>query len=148
MRSFLKDEDVLYIDLSGKHASEIPSSTVPVSIQTTSARPDMFLVRNMLLTLIELTISYDSRENLRNARARKSQKSSYLELLGDLEAKVYSASLVTCEISSLGHSLAICLKAIHELFSILVPPSVPCLTLWKKLLYQPLSRYIHGSQSL
>ena len=54
------------------------------------------------------------------ARARKSQKSSYLELLGDLEAKGYSASLVTCEISSLGHSLPVCLKDIQELF-----PSVP-----------------------
>jgi len=48
------------------------------------------------------------------------QKSSYLELLGDLEAKGYSASLVTCEISSLGHSLPVCLKDIQELF-----PSVP-----------------------
>ena len=80
----------------------------------------MVLIRNMVITLIELTVPYDSRENLRNARARKSQKSSHLELLGDLEAKGYSTSPVTCAIPSLGYSPPICLKAIHELF-----PSVP-----------------------
>ena len=76
--------------------SENPPSTVPVSIlATTSARPDMVLIRSMEITLIELTVPYDSREHLNNARARKSQKSSYLELLySDLEAKGYSASLV------------------------------------------------------
>ena len=107
MRSFLEDKDVLYIDLPGKHASENPSSTVPVSILVTTARPDMVLIRNMVITLIEITVPYDFRENLRNARARKSQKSSYLELLDDLEAKGYSALLVTCEIS-LGYYLPIC----------------------------------------
>ena len=80
----------------------------------------MVLIRSMEITLIELTVPFNSRENLNDARARKSQKSSYLELLGDLEAKGYSASLVTCEISSLGHSLPVCLKDIQELF-----PSVP-----------------------
>ena len=94
MRSFLEVEDVLYVDLPGKHASENPSSTVPVSILATSARPDMVLIRNMVITLIELIVPYDSRENLRNARARKSQKSSYLELLGDLETKGFLASLL------------------------------------------------------
>ena len=114
MSSFLEDEDVLYVDLPGKRTSENPSSTVPVSILATSPRPDMVLIRNMVITLIELTVPYDSRENLRNGRARKSQKRSYLELLGDLEAKGYSASLATSDISSFGPCL-ICLKATHEI---------------------------------
>ena len=76
MRSFLEDDNVLYVDLPGKHASEYPSSTVLVSILATSARPDMVLIRNMVITLIELTVPYDSRENLRDARARKSQNCS------------------------------------------------------------------------
>ena len=99
MRSFPEDDDVLYVDLPGKQASENPPSTVPVSILATSARPDMVLIRSMEITLIELTVPYDSREHLNNARARKLQKSSYLELFSVLEAKGYSASLVTCEIS-------------------------------------------------
>ena len=74
MRFFLEDEYVLYVDLPGKNASENSSSTVPVSILETSARQDMVLIRNMVITLIELTVPYDSKENLRNARERKSQK--------------------------------------------------------------------------
>ena len=74
MRLFLEDEDVLHVDLAGKCASENPSSTVPISIPATSARPHMVLIRNMVITMIELTVPYDSRENLINARARKSQK--------------------------------------------------------------------------
>ena len=72
MTSFLEDKDVLYVDLLGTRASENTSSTVSVSILATSARLD----RNMVITLIELTVPYDSREHLRNASARKSQKSS------------------------------------------------------------------------
>ena len=105
----------------------------PVSILATSARPDMVLVGNMVITLIELTVPYDLRENLRNARARKSQKSSYL---GDLEAKGYSASLVTCEISLLD-TLSQSVLFMNFFHQSLAPPSVPCLTLQEKLLYQP-----------
>ncbi len=82
MRFFLQDEDVLYVDLPGKHASENPS----VSFLATSARPGIVPI---IITLIELFVPYDSREHLRNARVRKTQKSSYLKLLGDLEAKGY-----------------------------------------------------------
>ena len=47
-------------------------------------------------------------------------KNKNLELLNDLDAKGYSSSLVTCEISSLGHSLPECHKAIQKLF-----PQIP-----------------------
>ena len=76
MRSFLKDEDVIYVDQPGKHASENTSLIVSHSFLVISARPDMVLVRNMVLTLIELIVLYNLRENLRNASARRSQKSS------------------------------------------------------------------------
>jgi hypothetical protein len=115
MNSFLEDEEALYVDLPGKCTSEPPPS-----ILATSARTNMVLIRSMEITLIEFTVRYDSRENLMNTRARKSQKYLYLQLLGDLEAKGYSASLITCEISSLGPSPPVCLKATHELL-----PAVP-----------------------
>ena len=116
LRSFLGEGEALYVDLPGKRASEAPQATVPISILVTSARPDMVLIRGLEITLIELTVPYDSRENLNNARFRKSNKSSYLELVSDLEAKGYSATLITCEISSLGHSLPVCHKDIQKVF--------------------------------
>ena len=72
MRSFLEDEDVLYADLPGKRASEKPSSIVPVSIHSsdickTRHGPDQKYGNNTNRT----NCPYDSRENLRNARASK-----------------------------------------------------------------------------
>ena len=122
LRSFLGEGEALYVDLPGKHASEAPQATVPVSTLVTSARPDMVLIRGLEIILIELTVPYDSRENLNSVRSRKLNKSSYLELVSDLEAKGYSATLITGEISLLGHSLPVCHKAIQKSFHQLLAP--------------------------
>ena len=112
------------MDLPGKRASDTPQATVPVSILATSARPDMVLIRGLEITLIELIVPYDSRENLNGARYRKSNKSSYLELVSDLETKGYSAALITREISSLGHSLPVCHKAIQKLIPLIARSTI------------------------
>jgi len=91
--------------------SEAPQATVPDSILVTSARPDILLIRGLEIILIELTVPYDS-----SARSRILNKSSYLELVSNLEAKGYSATLLMGEISSLGHSLPVCHKAIQKIF--------------------------------
>ena len=82
----------------------------------------MVLIRGLEIILIELTVPYDSRENLNSVRSRKLNKSSYLELVSDLEAKGYSATLITGEISLLGHSLPVCHKAIQKSFHQLLAP--------------------------
>ena len=71
---------------------KILSPTVPVSILDTPAKPDMVLIRVLHITLIELTIPYDSQEKLNGEISRKSNKGSYLR--SDLEAKGYSYSLM------------------------------------------------------
>ena len=147
LRSFLGEGEALYVDLPGKWASEAPQATVPISILVTSARPDMVLIRGLEITLIELTVPFDSRENLNNARFRKSNKSSYLELVSDLEAKGYSATLITCEISSLGHSLPVCHKDISS-HPLLVPLFVPCLMQPQRSLSLPRLQYSWLAKSL
>ena len=121
--------------------SENPPSTVPVSIlATTSARPDMVLIRSMEITLIELTVPYDSREHLNNARARKSQKSSYLELLSDLKAtRLHLLPVRSPDLVTLSQSVP---KLFMNFFlQFLAPPSMPCSMLRQKLLSPPPSRY-------
>ena len=117
-KSFLGEGEALYVDLPGKRASDTPQATA------TSARPDMVLIRGLEITLIELTVPYDTRENLNGARYRKSNKSSYLELVSDLETKGYSATLITCEISSLCNSLPVCHKAIQKLFPLIARSTI------------------------
>ena len=86
LKIFIGTDDALYANLLGKHASETPQSTVPISILATSARADMVLIRGKEITLIELTVLYDSRKIVNSAKVRKSNKGSYLELLNDQAA--------------------------------------------------------------
>ena len=104
IKMLLSPEDRIYGDLSSFRESDSPLATVPPEI-VTSARPDMVVVRNCEILLIELTVPYNSPESIANAHSRKEAKENYNMLLGDLEAKGYSASLLAIEIGSLGHSL-------------------------------------------
>ena len=66
-------------------ASENPLATIPENILITSARPDIVLVEDKEITLLELTIPHNSMESISNARARKSMKENYQQTLSDLE---------------------------------------------------------------
>ena len=99
IKMLLSPEDRIYGDLSSFRASDNPLATVPPEIVVTSARPDMVVVRNCEILLIELTVPYNSPESIANAHSRKEAKENYNMLLGDLEAKGYSASLLAIEIT-------------------------------------------------
>ena len=45
-----------------------------VSILVTSARPDMVLIKNMLITLVELTIPYDSERTSKKCQSKEVTK--------------------------------------------------------------------------
>ena len=52
----------LYADLPGLHASESPFATLPTDLSTSTARPDIVLVSEENVTMLELTISSNSKE--------------------------------------------------------------------------------------
>ena len=105
IKEHLDCNTILYADLPGMRASENPVATIPDDTLVTSARPDIVLLGEDEVTLIELTIPHNSLESLSNARDRKSQKDIYLHALSDLEAKGFVSNLYTIEIGSLGHWL-------------------------------------------
>ena len=119
-RFFPEEGEALYVDLPGKRASKVPQATVSVSILAsnicqTGHGPDQRPWDHPDRGHCTL---YDSRENLNGATsmARKLNRSSYLELVSNLKVKGYLATLITCDISSLGHSLPVCCKTIQKLF--------------------------------
>ena len=63
-------------------------------------------------------VPYNSPESIANAHSRKEAKENYNMLLGDMEAKGYSASLLVIEIGSLGHSLTSTQAALSRHFRI------------------------------
>ena len=56
LRSHLPDGSALYADLPGHRALENPPSTVPLSIVPTTARPDIVIVQDKTIKLLELTV--------------------------------------------------------------------------------------------
>ena len=71
----------------------------------TSARPDMVIIQEKKVLLVELTVPYNSPESLRNTRKRKETKENYQLLLSELDSLGFTASLTTLEVGALGHSL-------------------------------------------
>ena len=105
----------IYADLPGLRASDSPPATVPHNIIETSARPDIVIIKEDVVTLIELTIPINTKDGLLNARNRKQAKRNYIELLGDLHARGFIADLETVEIGSLGHFSAESINSIHSI---------------------------------
>ena len=103
---FLKEfnpSSSVFADLPGFRARDSPPATVPSSIISTTARPDLCIRSSNAIILIELTIPWNSATNIANARDFKLGKPNYQYLLSDLQALGYSTQLHTMEIGSLGH---------------------------------------------
>ena len=91
----------LFADLPGRLANSSPPATIPPSISTTSSRPDLVLVSERELYLLELTICNNSPTGFSEARRRNDVQ--YAPLVLDLEDKGFSVVYITLEIGSLGH---------------------------------------------
>ena len=74
--------------------------------------PELILRPN--ITLFELTVPFNSPEAL--SAARSSLKSSYLQLITDLEDRGWSVSYFTLEIGSLGHFDQAAIRTLSDAF--------------------------------
>jgi len=107
----------LFADIPSWRASESPPATVPTSTSTTLARPDIVLIEDLSVNLLELTVPTNTNEALLAARKRKSEKPLYLQLVSDLEDRGLSVSFETLEIGSLGHYTPCAVKCLTSTFS-------------------------------
>ena len=98
--TILSKKEKLYTDLPNHRACDNPPATIPQDIVTTSAQPDSVVIYGNKVTLIELTVSYNSPEALSNARLRKRNKENYQLVLSELDRKGFKASLITLEIGA------------------------------------------------
>ena len=93
----------IYADIPSWRASDSPPATLPNNISTSTLRPDLVLILNNNITILELTIPSNNKEALQAASDRKSNKLPYLHLISDLESCNYKVTYTTLEIGSLGH---------------------------------------------
>ena len=95
----------LYADNPMWRASDSPPATIPTNISTTRARPDIVLIEDTSVNILEPT---NTREALQAARKRKSVKPLYnFQLINDLEDRGLLISFIQNSGNWLPWSLAI-----------------------------------------
>jgi len=95
LEDYIEPGEMLYADIPGFRASDNPHSTIPPDIVITSTRPDIVLVRPREVSLLELTIPYNSPESLSKAKEQKESKQNYQLVLSDLDARGLFSLLYT-----------------------------------------------------
>ena len=92
----------VFADLPNQRACEAPVST---DLTITIARPDIILIEDKTVTILELTVPWNSASSLVNARSTKENKPNYQLLTSDLSAQAlgYSALFLTNEIGCPGN---------------------------------------------
>ena len=71
------------------------------SVFVISQKPDLVILEDTEETLVELTVSFDNIENLKEARTRKTNR--YKRLVTDIEEESgFKCNLVTVEVSAKG----------------------------------------------
>ena len=142
IKSGLPEARVL-ADLPGFRAEENPVSTTPNEILVTTARPDIEAITNRTITLVEITIPYNSPECLTNAKHNKETKTNHQLALSDLDFRGYSARLITIEIGALGHWLPSTRASLHQLLPDMPSRLSPAFS--TRLQQQPLQAHTSSS---
>ena len=113
----LSKEAKLYVDLLGYHATDNLLATIPMQYTITSTRPNIVIIKNGKVHLIELTIPFNSMKEIKNGWIRMGEKTNYQLVLSNLDARGVHSSLTTLEIRALGHSLQVANVGLRKLFS-------------------------------
>ena len=74
--------------------SDSPPATIPADISTTTSRPNLVLITEPEVTILELTIPFNLPGALAAARSRKSLGSNYLQHATDLEDSGWSVAIL------------------------------------------------------
>ena len=77
VRETLSATSHLYADIPIWRASESPPATIPTNISTTRARPDMVLIEDLSVNLLELTIPTNTYEALQLPGAENQKNQTF-----------------------------------------------------------------------
>ena len=85
LRDHIEDTVTRCADLTNMRAGNNPPATIPENILINSTGPDIMLVEDEEITLLELTIPHGFMESIANARYRKYMEANYQQTLDDLD---------------------------------------------------------------
>ena len=104
LRLLLAPGQQFFADLDGYHSCDNPQANISLDILTTTARPDIVIVKPSEVIMLELTFPFNSPDLLACARTRKMEKLNYQMVQSDLESSGFNVSFLIIEIGALGHS--------------------------------------------
>ena len=103
LRKFLPSAAKLFVDLPNHRVCESLPATVPPDIVVTMAIPDIIILHDRRITILELTVPWNSTKGIQMARRRRMGKDNYQRLVLDLSSQGYYTKFLTLEIGCLGH---------------------------------------------
>ena len=92
-----------FADLDGHRAHDSPPATIPPNLVSMLARPNIAIICNQSVIILELTICGNNKIAMNKACMFKRNKPNYIQLIGDLERLGKPTKYVTIEIGALGH---------------------------------------------
>ena len=108
IKTILNPEARLIADLLNLRATDNPPSTIPSEILDTTTRPDIMIIQQHEITLLDLTVPFNSPEGLANAKHCKECKENY-QLVGTQPTLPYHRDWCTGTWAST-HSLILSIK--------------------------------------
>ena len=108
LKKHLKANCSIYADLENWRATENPPGTIPPSVFATRSAPDIVIVdqskpHQKVFAMIELTVPWNSADDIASADRRKAEKDNYCQLVANLKGLGADAKLLPIEVGSLGH---------------------------------------------
>ena len=86
IKDHLEPDIEIYADLPEMRASENPQGTIPDNVIITSTHPNIVIIEQGCVHLIELTIPHNSLDSMTKAKERKSEKQLHHQALSDMES--------------------------------------------------------------
>ena len=116
LKTYVHSNSQVFSDLAGHRATDSPPGTVPPSIISTTARPDITVLHHNSIRFLELTVCGNNLNAMKKAQKRKLNKPNYLQLVSDLQRRGLQSHYTTLEIGALGHYHPVALRLMCELF--------------------------------
>ena len=127
LESYVHSNFQVFSDLACHRATHSPPGTVPPSIISTTARPDITVLHHNSIRFLELTVCGNNLNAMKKVQERKLNKPNYLQLVSDLQHQGLQSHYAALEIGALGHYNPVVLRLVCT-------PPRKCLTKWKSIL--------------
>ena len=112
LESYVHSNFQVFSDLACHRPTDSQPGTVPPSIISTTATPDITVLHHNSIRFLELTVCGNNLNAMKKVQERKLNKPNYLQLVSDLQRRGLQSHYATLEIGALGYYNLVVLRLI------------------------------------